>query len=168
MIIGNGDIASAIIDREDVNFFASGVSNSACTDFKQFNREITLLDKMPKHVHVVYFSSLCIYYSPSFYANHKKMMERIVRTSFDSYTIVRLGNISWGINPNTFINYLKAHLEAEIQNVYRHIIDKEEFQYWLSMIRVGERDIMNVPGKMVWVPDFVMDLKIKTIGNSQS
>lgn len=160
MIIGHGDIASAIIDREDVTFFASGVSNSACIDVNEYSKELVLLDSMPRGKHIVYFSSLCIYYSHSMYADHKAGIEREIKKWFDAYTIIRLGNISWGKNPHTLINYLKAHPEAEIQKVYRHIVDKKEFQYWLSMIRVGEKDIMNVPGKMVWVPDLAFSLNI--------
>jgi len=35
MIIGNGDIGKALKDRDDVVFFASGVSNSQETDEKE-------------------------------------------------------------------------------------------------------------------------------------
>jgi hypothetical protein len=159
MIIGKGDVASAIIDREDVTFFASGVSNSTCTNPKDYDREIHLLQKMPKDRHLVYFSSLCIYYSHSWYGIHKRNVEKLIIGYFDSYTIIRLGNISWGTNPNTLINYLKAHPEAEIQKVYRHIIDKEEFQYWLNMIPVGQKNEMNIPGVRWWVPDLVSTMK---------
>lgn len=162
MVIGHGDIASAIIDREGITFFASGVSNSRCEDVEEFDRERKLLVTMPEN-HIVYFSSLCIYYSNSKYAEHKKTMEWYIKKWFRSYTIMRLGNISWGTNPNTLINYLKAHPEAEIQKVYRHIIDKDEFQYWLNMIPVGQKNEMNVPGKMVWVPDLVKSFEYKQI-----
>lgn len=157
-IIGTGDIASVIIDREDVTFFASGVSNSKETDLAAFNRERVLLLHQPTNIHLVYFSTISVYYADSPYVHHKRKMERDIIAMFNSYTIIRLGNISWGKNPNTLINYLKAHPEAEIQKVYRHIVDKDEFQYWLSMIRVGERDIMNVPGKRVWVPDLANNI----------
>lgn len=153
MIIGNGDIASAIIDKENITFFASGVSNSSCKDIREYSREVKLLISMPTDQHIVYFSSLAIYYYDAMYVDHKKVMESHINKLFKSYTIIRLGNISWGKNPHTLINYLKAHPDADIQNVYRHIVDKDEFQYWLSMIRVGEKDIMNVPGKRFWVPE---------------
>lgn len=158
MIIGNGDLASVIIDRQDVTFFASGVSDSKETNPTEFEREKELLSNQPTLKHLVYFSSLCIYYSDTAYANHKRIMEQWVKQWFESYTIIRIGNISWGKNPNTLINYLKAHPEAEIQKVYRHIIDKEEFQYWLSMIPVGQRNEMNVPGIRWWVPNLVKAL----------
>ena len=38
MIIGKGDIASILIDREDVIFFASGVSNSSEIRQSEFER----------------------------------------------------------------------------------------------------------------------------------
>ena len=155
MIVGHGDVASVLKDREDVTFFASGVSDSKCSSLGKFNREAKLLLQMPRNVHLVYFSTLSIYYTWNPYVAHKKRMEQLVKDLFQSYTIVRIGNISWGTNPNTLINYLKAHPKAEIQNVYRHIISKEEFQYWMEKILVGERNEMNVPGKMVWVPDLV-------------
>lgn len=151
-IIGHGDVASALIDREDITFFASGVSNSRCSDPAKFKREEDLLKTMPRHIHLVYFSSLSIYYHWSPYVAHKKRMEQLVKDLFQSYTIVRIGNISWGTNPNTLINYLKAHPEAEIQKTYRHIVDKEEFQYWMTMIPVKQRNEMNVPGRWIWVP----------------
>lgn len=158
MIIGTGDLASAIIDREEVTFFASGVSNSRCIDKKEYEREYNLLRSMPIEKHIVYFSSLSIYYGDSVYVLHKKRMEAAIKAFFQSYTIIRLGNISWGSNPNTLINYLKAHPEAEIQNVYRHIVDKDEFQYWLGMIPVGQKNEINIPGKMVWVPDLAKEI----------
>lgn len=159
MVIGKGDIASAIIDRDDVIFFASGVSNSACSDPAKFKREEDLLKTMPRNIHLVYFSTLSIYYNWNPYVAHKKRMEQLVKDLFQSYTIVRLGNISWGTNPNTLLNYLKANPKAEIQKVYRHIIDKEEFQYWMRVILVKQRNEMNCPGKMVWVPDLAKELK---------
>lgn len=158
MIIGSGDLASAIIDRDDVTFFASGVSDSSCNNPFHFNREERLLKSMPRSQHLVYFSTLAIYYSWNPYVAHKKRMEQMVRDLFQSYTIMRIGNISWGKNPNTLINYLKSHPEAEIQKTYRHIIDKDEFQYWLQKILVKERNEMNCPGKMVWVPELAKDV----------
>lgn len=161
MLIGTGDIASVLIDRDDITFFASGVSNSKCSDPAKFKREEELLKTMPRHIHLVYFSTLAIYYNWNPYVAHKKRMEQMVKDLFQSYTIVRLGNISWGTNPNTLINYLKAHPEAEIQKVYRHVVDKDEFQYWLSMIPVKQRNEMNVPGRMVWVPDLVLQIDMQ-------
>ena len=105
MIIGNGDIASAIKDRKDLLFFASGVSNSRETRESEYRREIDLLLKQDKNSHIVYFSSLCVFYSNSRYAQHKRYMEKLVK-GFRKWTIIRLGNITWGTNPHTLINFL--------------------------------------------------------------
>ena len=156
-IIGSGDIASALTDRPDVIYFASGVSNSREERPIEFEREMKLLLSQPRSIHLVYFSSLCIYYGKTEYARHKRIMESTIRNHFGAYTIIRLGNIDWGSNPNTLINYLKAHPEAEIKNVYRHIVSLDEFKYWLNFIKPGTKNEMNIPGRMVFVPD-VFDL----------
>ena len=62
MIVGNGSIASVLEDRDDLVFFASGVSNSSCTDEKEYERELNLLKTIPTDKHIVYFSNLGIYY----------------------------------------------------------------------------------------------------------
>lgn len=153
MIIGSGDIATVLTDRPDVTWFASGVSNSQCIDINEFERERVLLRNQSRERHLVYFSSLCIYYSDIMYAQHKRIMEQFVTAWQDSYTIVRLGNIAWGKNPHTLINYLRSHPDAPIQNTYRHVITLEEFKYWMNLIPVGSKNEMNIPGKMWFVPD---------------
>lgn len=134
MIIGNGDIANVLQDKENLLFFASGVSNSSCTDEKEYQREIDLLLEQPRASHIVYFSSLGVLDGNSRYYRHKRDMEVMVKTNFPKNTIVRLGNISWGDNPHTLINYLKAHPKAEIKDEYRYVCDKDEFQYWVNKI----------------------------------
>lgn len=171
MIVGNGGIALALkegnVDRDDVNYFASGVSDSKCSDPHKFGREFNLLREMPRQVHLVYFSTLSIYYGHSPYIAHKKKMEQWVRISFDSYTIVRVGNISWGVNPNTLINFitncLRTNKPFDIQPVYRYIINKEEFIHWIKMIIVREKNEMNITGVRTWVPDLVENIKKEII-----
>lgn len=158
MIIGHGDIATALHDREDVIFFASGVSNSKETNPGPYQRELSLLMKQDKAKHIVYFSSLCIYYLKTEYARHKRIMENTIRNHWNSYTIIRLGNIDWGNNPNTLINYLKRNPNATVQNVNRHIVSLGEFWYWLDMIPVPGKNEMNIPGRMVFVPDLMKEL----------
>lgn len=159
MVIGRGDIASVLADRDNITFFASGVSYSSCSDLNKFKREIDLLKQMPRHQHLVYFSTLSIYYGHSPYVAHKKRMELLVKDLFQSYTIVRIGNIDWGTNPHTLINYLRANPDARVQEVYRHVVSKEEFTYWVKMIQPGVRNEMNVPGKIWWVPDLFMKIQ---------
>lgn len=157
MVIGNGDIASVIPDHLDRIYFASGVSNSAERRFKEFWREGRLLLDQPRNKHLVYFSSLCIFYSKTPYAQHKRRMEALVK-SFPHYTIIRLGNITWGKNPKTLINYLKAHPEAEIQDTERYLVDKEEFLHWMKMIPKWNCE-MNITGRRLTIKEIVDDIR---------
>lgn len=133
-IIGSGDLGSILPDRDDLLFFASGVSDSSCTDEEQYQREIDLLLEQPRASHLVYFSSLGVLDGNSRYYRHKRDMEVMVKTNFPKNTIIRLGNISFGDNPNTLINYLRAHPEAEIKDEYRYICSKDELLYWINKI----------------------------------
>jgi hypothetical protein len=137
-IIGHGDIASVLPDREDRIFFASGVSNSQETRESAYAREKTLLLQQEKIRHLVYFSSLSIFYSDTRYAQHKLEMETLVKANFPRYAIIRLGNITWGTNPHTIINSFRAKIQKDeplvIRDAYRYVVDKDEFLYWVSMI----------------------------------
>src|SRR4030042_1919037 len=111
MILGHGDIASVLTDREGMIFFASGVSNSSEMRESEYQREIDLLLRQDKNKRLVYFGSLSIFYSDTRYARHKKQMEDLVKNNFEFYTIIRMGNISWGNNPHTLINFLKNKIK---------------------------------------------------------
>ena len=152
MIVGDGDIASVLPDRDDLLFFASGVSNSGEVPESEYRREIALLSQQPRNKRLVYFSSLAIFYSDSRYARHKRAVEDTIKKYSKYYCIVRIGNITWGSNPHTLINYLKAHPEAEIRDEYRFIIDKEEFLFWINMIPPRNVE-MNCPGRMLTVKE---------------
>lgn len=157
MILGNGDIASAIKDRKDMTFFACGVSNSQEERESEYSKEISLLLEQDSNSHIVYFSSLSVLYSQSRYARHKRYMEKIVK-GFRTYTIIRIGNITWGNNPHTFINHFREQKRRKekliIKNVYRFIIDKEEFRYWLGLIPNWSCE-MNIPGNRMKVKDII-------------
>jgi UDP-2-acetamido-2,6-beta-L-arabino-hexul-4-ose reductase len=152
MVIGHGDIARVLPYREDLLFFASGVSNSRCTDEREYDREVRMLLDQDDRAHIVYFSSLAILFSDTRYTQHKKYMEALIRENFPNWTIIRIGNISWGKNPNTLINYLRAHPEAEIKDEYRYIVDKDEFLYWVNAIPPWRCE-MNVPGQRLKVSE---------------
>lgn len=158
MIIGNGDIASILPDRRDLLFFASGVSNSQETKESEYQREKELLLRQPVTDHIVYFSSLSIFYANSRYTKHKREMEMIIKDRFPLYTIIRLGNITWGKNPHTLINHFKRQiLKGEIlkiQPTYRYIIERDEFLDWISMIPTWSCE-MNLPGKRMTVEEVV-------------
>ena len=163
MIIGNGDIATALreggVDRDDLLFFAAGVSNSGETRESEYQRECRLLDFVDMDAHVVYFSSLCVFYSETRYARHKRFMEKLVMES-GSYTILRMGNITSGNNPTTLINYLRAHPEAPIRDEWRYIVDKEEFWHWMRLIPFFNCE-MNIPGRRLKVADIYREFVIE-------
>ena len=161
MIIGEGDVASAIIDREDLLFFASGVSNSQETRESEYQREKDLLLTQDRKQHLVYFGSLSIFYADTRYARHKRGMEELVKENFGRYTIVRLGTITWGNNPHTLINYFRSRKKAgepiEVKDVYRYVINKEEFRYWLGLIPDFNCE-MNITGRRMKVREIVEEL----------
>lgn len=151
-IIGDGDVASVLKDRKGFLFFASGVSNSQCTDENEYEMEIELLSQQNNKLHLVYFSSLALFYGDSRYVDHKWQMETLVKEWFPHYTIVRLGNIDWGKNPHTLINYLRAHPEAPIKDEYRYVISKDEFLHWIDLIPEWNAE-MNLPGAWLKVKE---------------
>lgn len=156
MIIGNGDIAKALkdVDRSNLTFFASGVSNSKEKKKSEYKRERDLLFKQKQSCHLVYFSSLSVFYSNTPYACHKRDMEHWVKKLFNRYTIIRLGNITWGDNPHTIINYFKNSMKTdtpvEIKDTHRYIVDEEEFLHWIKLIPSWSCEI-NIPGKRLKV-----------------
>lgn len=147
MVVGNGDIASVLIDREDITFFASGVSNSQEKEEKEFDREERLLLMQDWRKKLVYFSTLSIYYKDTPYTRHKRKMEQKVKDIFPKHCIIRLGNITWGSNPNTIINYFKRNPDAKVEEGYRYLVDKEEFLHWMNLIPNFNTE-MNITGKL--------------------
>lgn len=132
MIIGNGDLAKALNNRHDVIFFASGVSDSSCTDSKEFQREIELLYKQDREKCLVYFSSIDTG-KESPYLKHKKIMERYVTALFQHCVVIRIGNITWGDNPKTFLNYLRNEIKSgrnpEIRDELKYMIEKKDLLF---------------------------------------
>jgi hypothetical protein len=157
-IIGNGDIAQVLTDREGFCFFASGVSNSKERNESEYEREIKLLLKQDKSKHLVYFSSLRVFSEEDRYTQHKRQVENIVKVNFPKYTIVRIGNIDWGSNPNTIINYLRTKAEKgealEIQDTFRYVVSQEEFLYWIDLIPYYSCE-MNIPGERLTIKEIV-------------
>jgi hypothetical protein len=161
MIIGNGDIASVLKEFKDMPdrlWFVSGVSNSGETRASEYQREVNLLLRQDTSLHIVYVSSLCVFYSDTPYACHKRMMEKLIKQTFKRHTIIRIGNITWGDNPHTLLNFLRKKIRnnepLEIRDVYRYIVDKDEFLYWLRLIPEWNCE-MNVPGKRMKVCEVV-------------
>lgn len=158
MVVGSGDIASVLPERDNFLFFAAGVSNSQQTDEQEYYREEALLNRQDRSKHLVYFSSLSVFSSDTRYTQHKRYMEHLVKKNFRHHTILRIGNITWGTNPLTLINYLRQCYEEgtdiEIQDVYRYIVDKEEFLYWIDLIPEWSCE-MNVPGRRLKVQEVI-------------
>lgn len=137
MIIGRGLIASLFIDddRDDIIFFASGVSNSLETRVEEFLREENLIKKTiaenPEKI-FVYFSTCSIYDSSktgSDYVLHKLKMEQLIKNNHNQFLILRVSNaVGKGGNPNLLMNYLVRSIKNnETINVHtkatRNLID---------------------------------------------
>lgn len=164
MIIGNGDIAKILkpIDTNSLIFFASGVSNSKETRGSEFRREKDLLfdfynTALEEQKRLVYFGSLSIFYNKNEYAQHKKRMEQYVKM-FPNWTIIRIGNITFGTNPHTIINSMRNQLargeNLEIQDTFRYMVDENELLYWISMIPDWNAE-MNITGKRMSINEIV-------------
>ena len=168
MIVGKGDIASVLIDKPDFIYFASGVSNSREKRESEYDREKFLLLKQDRSKHLVYFSYLAIFYSDTRYTRHKLEMEKLIKLNFPKYTIMRIGNITWGNNPNTLINYLKNKMyrneKLEIRDEYRYILDVDEFIHWINLIPPWSCE-MNVVGRMMKVEDVAREIAMREVYN---
>ena len=142
MIIGNGLIAQLFTDhdREDIIFFASGVSNSSETNPVQFTREENLVTKTllenPGKL-FIYFSTCSIYDSSktnSPYVLHKLHMEELVKTHAARYLILRVSNaVGYGGNPNLLMNYLIRSVKQNATitvhtKATRNLIDAEDIK----------------------------------------
>jgi hypothetical protein len=163
MIIGNGSVARVLEDRDDLVFFASGVSNSSCKDENEYQREFNLLKTVPVDQHVVYFSNLGIYYKEDRYTQHKIDMEEYIRTHYKSYTIVRIEVCEWVTTPHTILNFFKTQLsqgiEPVIQDTTRYVLSLDEFLYWVRMIKSGVKNEMNILGRKMTVAEIVEAIK---------
>lgn len=163
MIIGSGDIASALkeSDRNELLFFASGVSNSQEDRESEYQREKDLFIQTLRqqgNKHFVYFSSLAVFYSYTRYTLHKLEMENLIKEACTRYTIIRLGNITWGDNPHTLINFIRNKIKTgeafEIRDEYRYIIDRTEFLHWIHLIPPWNCE-MNITGNRMKVEDII-------------
>jgi hypothetical protein len=161
MIVGGGDIASVLNDRDGAIFFVSGVSNSNETRESEFMREIELLDKQDKTKCIFYLSSITVddMSKNSQYLQHKRKMELLIKSNFENYNIIRIGNITWGSNPNTFINYIKNKKSkgesVEIKDEYKYVIDKEQLVLLTDNLPLTGQNTICVFGRMAKVAELV-------------
>lgn len=140
MIIGSGLLARAFspyFEKSSTTcIYAAGVSNSACTDQREFERELVrlaaALDQYKSADLFVYFST-CSVNDPlacsSSYVQHKINMEKIV-AMHSRHLILRLPQVAGNTpNPHTLLNFL-----------FHRIIRSERFQGWEN----ARRNIIDV------------------------
>jgi len=155
MIIGNGLLASSIknCDRDDMLFIAAGVSDSKCTDQREFDREKKLvieLVKEHKDKIVVFFSSFSVsdpVMANSAYVITKLWLEDYVQQNCPRFLIIRLSNlVGQGGNSknvfNFFVNQIitgsRFSLWAKSQ---RNLIMEEDLARILDHIITHELDV---------------------------
>jgi len=134
MIVGKGLIAKAIqkIDKENIIFFCSGVSDSTTNDLKQFEREKKLLHSINRSKKLIYFStiSVCDENDKRPYVCHKREMELIV--SKKDFIIFRIPQVlGYSGNKKNIINFfvdkIKNGETIKIQEkAKRSIIDVDD------------------------------------------
>jgi hypothetical protein len=154
MIVGSGSISKMLNDREGFIFFASGVSDSTCTSYVQFERERNLLSYiLPTDSHLVYFSSIIVQMKQTAYTEHKLRMEECVMNWFENYTIIRLGNIWEDTNPNTFLNYIKAKQEkgeqVEIRDELKFMISKQQLLFVTDNLPLKGKNTISIFGNIM-------------------
>jgi hypothetical protein len=163
MIIGRGDIASILNDREGAIFFVSGVSNSLEKRESEYEREYKLLSEQDKTKCIFYISSITIDNKEKFeisrYLQHKKQMEDYIKSSFKNYNIIRIGNISWGSNPNTFLNYIKSKVKNNepffVSDEYKFMINEKQLLSLTDNLPIDSQNQISVFGQMVKVKDLI-------------
>ena len=163
MIIGNGNIASVLKDRDDLIFFASGVSDSSCLDENKYKREFDLLKTIDVNQHIVYFSNLGIYYKKDRYTKHKIDIENYIRSNFKYYTIVRIEVCEWVKNETTILNVFKRKIKEgskiEVLDTFRYVLSLEEFLYWIELIQSKQKNEMNILGKKMSIQNILEEIK---------
>lgn len=161
MIVGNGNVAKCLTDREGAIFFASGVSNSRINSYDQFQREGQMLHLMRDSGKCLfYFSSVSVLFpGVSPYIIHKYAMENRVRDWFNHYVILRIGNLIGDTNPNTFINYIHNRqaqgLSVEIRDEYKYMIDGETLNMLCQTLPLNQKIELTVATKIAKVRDLI-------------
>lgn len=162
MIIGSGAIAKCLTDREGTTLFAAGVSNSRCDDQDQFEREqlrLFMIHRLNPETCLFYFSSIQCQFSTNAYFKHKLNMEKYVRSWFDNYVILRIGNLIGDTNPNTFINYIKNRqaqgLSVEIRDEYKYMIDGATLNMLCQTLPLDQKIELTIATKIAKVKDLL-------------
>lgn len=144
MIIGSGSIARLLNDRNGFLFFAAGVSDSSIEVDRSpdIHREFeSLIDASNLDFMFVYFSSISVFTTKSRYTAHKLAAENFIKTNFENYTIIRLGNIWECTNPHTFINAYK-NMPYKLRDEYKYMISKEQLNFITDNLpKTGKHEI---------------------------
>ena len=120
-----------------------------------------LLDKQDKTKCLFYFSTIALddINKNNEYHTHKRRMELLIKSNFQNYNIIRIGNITWGSNPNTFINYIKNKKSkgesVQIKDEYKYIIDKDQLVMLTDNLPLVGQNTICVFGKMAKVAELV-------------
>ena len=168
MIVGTGLIARAFAPHlqalAGACIYAAGVSNSSCTDPREFERE---RQRVAEAIAAASAGSLFLYFSTcsvddpavreSAYVRHKLAIEQVVRQR-DRHLILRLPQLAGNTpNPHTLLNHL-----------YARIVRSERFAVW----RGAARNIIDVDDVARIVTDLVVsegaDGETINVANSRS
>jgi len=135
MVIGSGLLGKKFENFNcDFIFFTSGVSDSLCNNYENFQREIELLSKtiefFPKKV-LIYFSSISVHTTNTPYTRHKIIVEEIIKKKSKNYFIFRISQVvGFGGNQNNFFNFMKNKIqhmeEIEVFNTIKSLVDIDD------------------------------------------
>ena len=142
MIVGSGLLATsfspAYAGSAEVMIYAAGVSNSSCTDPREFERErvrVTASLEASRDCNTFVYFSTCSILDPELadkpYVSHKDAMEQLVK-DHAGYLILRLPQLAGrSANPHTLLNYLYARISRSERfsiwgNAARNIIDVDD------------------------------------------
>lgn len=134
MVIGNGLLAKAFATFSSDNsvvIFASGVSDSTCSDEREYERETKLLEETIQR----YSGAILVYFSTTGvkdpdlqntrYVLHKKSMEEKILLGCKAYSILRVSNVvGVGGNKKNILNFLIEKIK-----------NQEPFEVWLGSAR---------------------------------
>jgi nucleoside-diphosphate-sugar epimerase len=147
MVIGDGQLAKIFTDfsvDRNIIIFASGVSNSNCTDSIAFEREKSLLVhtlEKYKGKKFVYFSSCALSaknYTQNKYYEHKASIEKYIQIHSREYYIFRLPQLFGKlIAHKTLINHIyqsiiDEHTMTIYNHAYRYVIEINDVQKIVS------------------------------------
>jgi hypothetical protein len=159
MIVGHGSLAKLLKDREGAILFASGVGNSLCTDTQDFKRERQLIIQIfsgnDDEQSFFYFSP--IVKQPTSYGAYKLNTEILVKSIFQNYNIIRLGNIWECTNPNTFRNAIKAKQAkgepVEIRDEFKYMIHADQLNMVVHGLPLTGKNEISIFDQMLKVKD---------------